>query len=81
MLTCAKPCGEYGDTTWLTCGSRASFASIASTRARTAGSVTLAPPVVAITTRSVSPDCDGATDFRRSMARVDSVCGSLKSFE
>jgi hypothetical protein len=55
--------------------------SIASTRERTAGSVTFAPSEVPTTIVSVSPACFGAADWSRSMALVDSVFGRSKEFE
>ena len=79
--TCWAPSTEYGEMTFTTCGSSARLLRIAATRCCTAGAVTFVPPEVPMTTCSESPDRCGATDWIRSSACVDSVCGNVKLFE
>ena len=64
--------------TW---GTALTLASICSTVAWTAGSVTLVPSVVWKTICSRSPAMPGAAACRRVSASVDSVLGSEKLLE
>ena len=67
--------------TAVTLGSLLISSTIVLIRIPMAGSVRRVAPEVPKTTSSVSPDCAGATDFKRLMASNDSVWGKLKLFE
>jgi hypothetical protein len=71
------PAALYGLITPVTCGMRATRASMGAIRARTAGSLTL-PCLAANTIWSLSPAWAGKSRLRRSVARWDSVPGSEK---
>ncbi len=75
------PAESNGLVTGVTLGSALIWSTIVLMRWPMAGSFRLAPPDVPKTTCSVSPECPGATDFRRLMASKDCVLGKLKLFE
>ena len=69
----------YGLTTAVTCGTLATSANSASMRCCTAGAPT--PSAEANTIWPSSPACAGKRDWRRSVARCDSVPDRWKPWE
>ena len=78
-LEIARLPAAYGLVTEVTCGRRATWPSICSTCARTAGEASV-PPGVLTTIWSESPDWAGKRLESRSAARCASVPGSEKLF-